>query len=257
MMKLVYVISRKPGLSHARFATYWREQHGPLVAQSAEAIGAIRYVQSHPFDHPANEAMRAVRGMLPPVDGITEVWWESRAAFEAAYSTRAGQDAAARLAEDEASFIDFGQSQVFMTQEHGIFDHRGRRPLGPDALKVTYLLAGRNGLSQAEVHQTWLDDHGPLVASHAETLLMARYVQSHTVHADLNAGFEAARGYLPPLDGITEVWMASLADLEASGATEEGRAAGMALVEDERRFVEMGRSRCFLTREHLVFDRTA
>jgi hypothetical protein len=27
-------------------------------------------------------------------------------------------------------------------------------------------------------------------------------------------------------------------------------------VEDERRFVEMGRSRCFFTREHEIFDYT-
>jgi uncharacterized protein (TIGR02118 family) len=256
MMKLVYVISRKDGLSHADFATYWRQQHGPLVARSAEAIGALRYVQSHLFDHPANEAMRSVRGMLPPVDGITEVWWESRTAFEAAYATPAGQAAACRLAEDEAKFIDFSASQVFLTEEHPIFDHRDRRPLAPDALKVTYLLAGRDGLSQAEVHRTWLQDHGPLVAFHAETLRMARYVQSHTIHPDLNASFQAARGYLPPLDGITEVWMASPADLEASGATDEGRAAAQALVDDERRFVEIGRSRCFLTAEHPIFDRT-
>jgi hypothetical protein len=30
----------------------------------------------------------------------------------------------------------------------------------------------------------------------------------------------------------------------------------MALVEDERRFVEMGASRCFLTKEHTIFDHT-
>jgi uncharacterized protein (TIGR02118 family) len=256
MLKLVYVISRKEGMSHADFAAYWREMHAPLVAESAAAIGALRYVQSHLFEHPANEAMRSVRGMLPPVDGVTEVWWESRAAFEAAYAMPAGQAAAARLAEDEARFIDFSASQVFMTEEHPIFDHRDRRPLGDAALKVTYLLAGREGLSQAQVQRTWLQDHGPLVASVAETLLMARYVQSHAVHPDLNAGFREAGGYLPPLDGITEVWMTGESDLEASSATEAGRAAGMALVEDERRFVEMGRSRCFLTREHLIFDRT-
>ena len=28
------------------------------------------------------------------------------------------------------------------------------------------------------------------------------------------------------------------------------------LVEDERRFVEMSRSRCFLTKEHVIFDYT-
>jgi uncharacterized protein (TIGR02118 family) len=256
MMKLVYVISRRPELSHAEFSSYWRDRHGPLVAGAAEAIGALRYVQSHLFDHPANEAMRSVRGMLPPVDGVTEVWWESRAAFEAAYGSSEGQAAAAVLADDEARFIDFAQSQVFMTEEHEIFDHRDRRPLGEAALKVTYLLARREGMSQADVHRTWLEDHGPLVASHAETLRMARYVQSHSVHADMNEAFRAGRGYLAPLDGITEVWVASLSDLEAGGATEEGRSAGAALVEDERRFVEMGRSRCFLTREHCIFDRT-
>jgi hypothetical protein len=34
------------------------------------------------------------------------------------------------------------------------------------------------------------------------------------------------------------------------------RDAGAALVEDERRFVRMDRSRLFLTREHLIFDHT-
>jgi hypothetical protein len=49
----------------------------------------------------------------------------------------------------------------------------------------------------------------------------------------------------------------TIADLERSGATEAGQKAGMALVEDERRFVEMGQSRCFLTREHVIFDHTS
>ncbi len=257
MLKLVYVISRKPGLSADEFRAYWLDRHAPLVTEMAAAIGALRYVQSHVYDHPANEAMRAVRGMLPPVDGVTEVWWESRAAFEAAYGSPEGQAAAARLAEDEARFIDFSRSQVFMTEEHEIFDHRDRRPVGGGALKVTYLLAGREGMSPEDVQRTWLHDHGPLVASFAETLLMARYVQSHTVEDDLNEGFRAGRGYLPPLDGITEVWLASLSELEASGETEDQRAAAMALVEDERRFVGMGRSRCFLTREIPIFDRRA
>lgn len=257
MLKLVYVISRRGDLSPEAFVDHWLNRHAPLVKEAAPAIGALRYVQSHFHGHPANEAMRSSRGMLPPVDGVTEVWWESRAAFEAAYRTPEGQAAAARLAEDEARFIDFTRSQVFMTEEHEIFDHRDRRPLGEGALKVTYLLAGRDGMAREDVQRTWLNDHGPLVASFADLLLMARYVQSHTVENDLNAGFRASRGYLPPLQGITEVWLAGESDLEASGRTEEQRAAAMALVADERRFVAMDRSRCFLTREHLIFDHCA
>ena len=213
-------------------------------------------MQSHLFDHPSNASMQAARGMLPPVDGITEVWWDSLDDFQAAYATSEGGVAGAALAEDEAKFIDFGRSCVFLAEEHPIFDHTDGAGLGQEALKVTYLLARRSDLSQRACHATWLEDHGPLVASFAEPLRMAKYVQSHAIAPEMNAGFQASRNYEAALDGITEVWVNSLADLEASGATEAGRRGGTALVEDERRFVQMDASRCFLTREHLIFDHT-
>jgi hypothetical protein len=143
-----------------------------------------------------------------------------------------------------------------MTDEHVIVDHPGGKGPGPEAVKVTYLLSKRNDLTQDACHQTWLKDHGPLVASFSEILGMSKYVQSHTTAHEANARSQAAMGFMPPLDGITEVWVPSLADFEKGGATEEERQASMALVEDERRFVEMGASRCFLTREHLIFDHT-
>ena len=257
MIKLVYVIVRRPDLSSEAFTDYWLNRHGPLVAAHAEALRLRKYVQSHLVEHPSNEAMRAARGMLPAADGVTEVWWDSLADFQAAYATPSGGAAGAALAEDEATFIDFSRSCVFMTEEHPIFDRTGGEALGPDALKVTYLLARRNDLDQAACHATWLKDHGPLVASFAEVLHMAKYVQSHTITPELNAGFQAGRGYEPPLDGITEVWVNSLADLGRGGETEAGRHASAALVGDERRFVQMDASRCFLTREHLIFDHTA
>ena len=257
MIKLVYVITRRADLSAEAFHDYWLTRHGPLVAAQAEALRLRKYVQSHLIDHPANEGLRAVRGMLGPVDGITEVWWDSVEDLQAAYATAEGAAAGRALAEDEARFIDFANSQVFLTQEHPIFDHTNGAGPGPDAVKVTYLLAKRHDLTQEACHATWLNDHGPLVASVARVLNMAKYVQSHTIAPEINAGFQASKGYLPPLDGITEVWIPSLAVLEAGGGAQAERDASMALVVDERRFVEMGRSRCFLTREHLIFDHTS
>ena len=256
MIKLVYVITRRADLSASAFHDYWLNRHGPLVARQAKALRLRKYVQSHLVDHAANEGMRAVRGMLAPVDGITEVWWDSFADLEAAYATDEGAAAGRTLSQDEAKFIDFSKSQVFLTEEHLIFDRTGGKPLGPDALKVTYLLARKHGLSQQDCHRTWLADHGPLVRSVAEVLHMKKYVQSHTVAPEWNARVLAA-GFAAPLDGITEVWIGSEAELGRGGETEAGRNAGTALVEDERRFVEMGASRCFLTREHLIFDHTA
>ena len=257
MIKLVYVITRRPDLSPQAFRDHWLNSHAPLVAAQAKALHLRKYVQSHLIDHPANEGMRAVRGMLPAVDGVTEVWWDSLEDLQAAYATPEGAASGKILAEDEARFIDFANSQVFMTEEHTIFDHTDGKGPGPDAIKVTYLLAARNDLTQAQCQQTWLNDHGPLVASFAKPCLMQKYVQSHTIAPEANAASQASKGYAAPLDGITEVWIDSLEDLARSGETEAGRAGAQALVEDERRFVEMGRSRCFLTREHLIFDHTA
>lgn len=253
MIKLVYVITRRANLTHAAFADYWRNTHGPLVAAQADALRMRKYVQSHLIEHPANEAMRSARGMAAPVDGITEVWWDSLEDMAAAYRTAGGAASGAILAEDESKFIDFTESQVFITCEHLIFDHTEGRGLGPDAAKVTYLLNRKSGISQAECHATWLNDHGPLVEAFAQILNMKRYVQSHTL-SPTGAATHNPRGFLPPLDGITEVWISALSELGGAGDPEASATAGKTLIEDERRFVEMAASRCFLTREHLIFD---
>ncbi|RPI70862.1 MAG: hypothetical protein EHM38_04960 [Geobacteraceae bacterium] len=54
-------------------------------------------------------------------DGITEIWWKSRADLENALSSETGRVASARLEQDEARFIDFARSRIFITEEHEIF----------------------------------------------------------------------------------------------------------------------------------------
>jgi len=257
VIKLVYVITRRADLSAAAFRDYWLTRHAPLVTAQAEALRLRKYVQSHLVDHPANEALRSVRGMLPPVDGITEVWWDSLAEMQAARATEAGRRAGRALAEDEAKFIDFARSAVFLTEEHPIFDRTAGQGPGREAVKVTYLLARKVGLSPAECHATWLHDHGAMAAGFAEVSHLAKYVQSHTIAPEVNEAYRVARNYEAPLDGITEIWLNSAADLKRGVETAAGRAAAAALAEDERRFVQMDRSRCFITREHVIFDHTA
>lgn len=251
MIKLVYVIERRPDVPEAKFYDYWLNTHGPLVRRLAKAIRARKYIQSHTIDGPMNEALRAPRGMMPPVAGITEVWWDSLEDFQAAYATPEGQAAGAELSADEEKFIDVKKSQVFLTQEHVIFDYTKKRPFGDQTIKCTYLLTKRDDLTQEACHKTWLIDHGPVVDGFADVSNLAKYVQSHTIAPEVNAGIVQTRGVLPPLDGITEVWVA---DPAASKDTEEARKAGEAMITDERRFVEMGKSRCFMTKEHVIFD---
>jgi uncharacterized protein (TIGR02118 family) len=123
MIKLVYCLRKRADVPAAEFHRYWLENHGPLVRGFAQAIGARKYIQSHTVLPALNEAFAASRDLAPAYDGITEVWWDDAAALEAGMGTAEGQEAHRRLKEDEATFIDFSQSRVFMTEEHEIFNY--------------------------------------------------------------------------------------------------------------------------------------
>lgn len=123
MIKLVYCLRRRADVTPEKFYDYWRKQHGLKVAAIADAIHAVKYVQSHTCSPALNQILLESRGLAPAYDGITEVWWESEETLIAALGTKQGSDAMQMLLEDESTFIDFAQSRVFMTTEHEIFDH--------------------------------------------------------------------------------------------------------------------------------------
>ena len=120
-VKLVYVIRARDDVPPAEFHRYWREEHAPKVKSAAEAIQAVRYVQSHTLDTPLNDLLVQSRGMSPFYEGITEVWWDSLDDLEAAVSTEEGAAAMQLLLEDESTFIDFARSTIFLTEELEIF----------------------------------------------------------------------------------------------------------------------------------------
>jgi uncharacterized protein (TIGR02118 family) len=122
MIKLVYCVRKRADMPHETFGKYWLEQHAPLVRSFAQAIRAKKYIQSHTIEPEINDALVKSRGLAPPYDGITEVWWENLESFKAGINSPVGREARKRLIEDEAKFIDFAQSQLFMTEEHLIFD---------------------------------------------------------------------------------------------------------------------------------------
>ena len=120
MVKLVFCCRRKPELSLEQFQERWLEVHGPLVRRLRVRLPQMkRYVQSHTIPGAPSELLRASRGAKEPYDGITEVWFDSLDAVGAA--SEEGLVAARQLYEDEAEFIDFANSAVFLTEEHEIF----------------------------------------------------------------------------------------------------------------------------------------
>jgi len=120
MVKLVFCCRRQAGLTPEEFRRRWRDVHGPLVKKLRERLPMMRrYVQSHTIFGDMTDALRASRGAAEPYDGITEVWFDSIDSMQA--GDEAALAAAQQLHEDEAQFIDFARSAVFLTEEHNIF----------------------------------------------------------------------------------------------------------------------------------------
>src|SRR5215469_18745182 len=122
MVKLVFAIRRRKELSEEDFHQYWLTRHGPLVRTFAEALRASRYVQSHTISEDIGLVFRKARGMKDTYDGVAEVWWDSLEVMTALGGSAQGLDAARALMQDEAKFIDFENSAMFITEEHEIFN---------------------------------------------------------------------------------------------------------------------------------------
>jgi uncharacterized protein (TIGR02118 family) len=120
-------------------------------------------------------------------------------------------------------------------------------------VKLIFCLRRQPNLSLAEFQEYWLQKHAPLVASHAKTLRIRRYVQSHTLDNEtLQKSLAASRGAGEGFDGVAELWWDSIEDFAGASATPEGRAAALELLEDERRFIDHSRSPLWVAQEHEI-----
>jgi len=116
-------------------------------------------------------------------------------------------------------------------------------------VKLVFCLHRLPALSRADFQRYWRERHGPLVRRHAATLRVRRYVQLHSCDDPLNDVLRASRGAPESYDGIAELWWESRDELAAATASPEGRQAGLELLEDERRFIDLGRSPLWIAEE--------
>ena len=110
MIKLVYCISKKQGLTDQEFFAYWKNVHGPIGARIPQLR---KLVQSHRLTIPGDK-----RFPEPQYDGMAELWFDDAQALLAARQSPAW-DASHR---DEANFIDPDKVAYFVAEEHIILD---------------------------------------------------------------------------------------------------------------------------------------
>ena len=109
MIKLVYCITRKPGLSDQTFFSYWKDVHGII---GARIPGLRKLVQSRRLAVPGDKYQ-------PDFDGMAELWFDD---LEALLKARQSPEWQAS-SDDEANFIDRSKVAYFVSDEHTIVDH--------------------------------------------------------------------------------------------------------------------------------------
>jgi uncharacterized protein (TIGR02118 family) len=131
MIKLVFTLRRREGMTREEFQRYWREEHAPLVKRHAETLRIRRYVQTHARDTDLDEVLASSREGKPRLyDGVAELWWDSLEDLVAGSSTEAGQAANAELLEDERRFIDLPRSPLWLGEENVVVEARSRSRAG-------------------------------------------------------------------------------------------------------------------------------
>ena len=79
--KAIIVLYRRPDATHDEFVQWWLGQHQPLARQLPKLCrGVFNVVESPAEGEP---------------DGVSELWFDSQADFEAAYASEIGQQVAA------------------------------------------------------------------------------------------------------------------------------------------------------------------
>ena len=254
MIRLVFLLRRRAGLSLDDLHERWRADHGPLVASHQSRLGILRYTQSHRLDAPINAAMvRGWGGLEEPYDGVAELWWESEAALGAASATEAGRRAGAELLADEAAFIDLPASPLWLAHEYPQINPVSEPVARPHSrlVKLHFPLRHLPTLSFDDAQRYWRIQHGPLIRSLGPALGMVRYMQVHRTDSPVEAALRESRGTaVDPYTGHAEAWFDPSAPTGAESAAAGGRA-----IEDERTFIDLPRSAIWVGKEHVFIDR--
>lgn len=107
MLKVAILFRRAAGMTHDECMAYWRTSHARAVCSTAICQQYVRkYIQC--------EISASMPPGVPEYDGIAELWFENRSEYDAFF---ADPEYAAKLAPDEANFVDRSSVAVYVVEE--------------------------------------------------------------------------------------------------------------------------------------------
>ncbi len=256
MIRLTYLLRRKPGMSVEDFQRYWLDSHGPLIASHATDLDILRCIQVRALDQPGGGPIGGPRApMEEPYDGVTEIWWDDRETLGAALASADGRAAAAAILTDERNFIDHPNSPLWLNYEYPQVNPAPEEIVARERNSITklyYPLRHLNELSFDDAQLYWRTNHGPVIRSQSTSGGILRYVQVHRFEDPLEETLRQERGTVTEsYTGHAELWINHL----VGAATPEGQESGDRAYEDEAKFIDFARSTIWSGKERIVIDR--
>jgi uncharacterized protein (TIGR02118 family) len=110
VIKMVFMLKRRPGMSREDFVAYYEANHArlaePYVTKAARYVRRYLSPEASPFSQPADE-----------FDVLTELWFDDEAAMQATMAKLAEPDVQSAIEADEEKLFDRPRSRVYTVTE--------------------------------------------------------------------------------------------------------------------------------------------
>jgi uncharacterized protein (TIGR02118 family) len=112
MIKMIFMLKRRAGMSRAEFERYYESNHAKLGEK--HVVNAARYVRRYlkGLPEPLTGAVTE-----PDFDVITELWFETQSDMDAAMKHLMNAEVVQEIAADEDRLFDRSRNRVYLVEE--------------------------------------------------------------------------------------------------------------------------------------------
>ena len=117
MVRMIYCIMRKEGVSMQDFRDFFNGEHQEAVCTIAKDLKCKEFKQSLTLMVERNFTLMVRRGTEMPYDGVIELWWDNAADLEEVMETEEIQQKAEDFFVRSSHYIDMSKSRAFFTEQ--------------------------------------------------------------------------------------------------------------------------------------------
>lgn len=258
MVKMIFLLTKKPGMTREAFIERYESKHAPC------ALDLIPYMSEYRRTYLPEEGMLAVSHVgpaaeRPQFDVVTELWFEDQAALDAMFADMANSNKGQLIAEDEQDQFDRKKMMMMTADEYITPANRLMpRPEGVDApaVKMVCFMRRNPGLNREQFINYYETGHAELamkiLTDDQGRCVFGQYRRSFPVPETVaQFGEEGAPAWGYQFDVMTEIWFWTAEDFARFHACTQMPEVAKALSEDEAKAFDMQYTTMFIGEEHV------